>query len=338
MVPRSSPRSTSRAAVAASATLMVALAACTGPSSKNTTGPVHTSNTTGHVHTSDPAAKVFFGWTGRITEVDLSTHSSHTVRVPELLAGDPPYLLARVGDRLAFWGYNTYVLDPTNIEARPTAITRGSRFFVPAANPGMVWAVWRNAKASTPSHFVFSTLREVSTRGRIVKQGPAHGDWWLDGAISAGPVFETTRGLTVWDPVRRRVLGRVRDARITAASFANTLVWCNQCASLHFTNPITGTGRTVGVPPGYTTFSSGGSFSRDGELFATCRDRQVPAWARRSGANRCPHRGAATRAGLSAALGCPIACVELCGDASLHGHRNQSPHHRLLRPRTFQGR
>ena len=61
-----------------------------------------------------------------------------------------------------------------------------------------------------------------------MKQGRAYGDWWLDGAIRAGPVFETRQGLAVWDPQHERVLGRIRGSATMAASFGNTVVWCKR--------------------------------------------------------------------------------------------------------------
>jgi hypothetical protein len=159
-----------------------------------------------------------------------------------------------VGDRLVFWGYDTYAVDPSNLNARPETISHGSWFFVPAADPNRVWVVWKDDSASTSTHFVFSSVREIATDGKVIKQGPAHGSWWLDGAIEAGPVFQTSTGLAVWDPQQHRVLGRIEGASTMGASFRDSVVWCNRCSSLHFTNPITGSGHTVHVPGGYGAF------------------------------------------------------------------------------------
>ncbi|MDP9222365.1 MAG: hypothetical protein M3P18_00635, partial [Actinomycetota bacterium] len=186
-----------------------------------------------------PGSKVFFAWPGQITVVDVATGTTEMVKVPNLGAGDPPFFLERIGDRLAYWGYDTYTLDPEHLDAPPVKIADGSWFFVPSATPGRVWAVWKNEKSSTPYDFVFDHLREIDSSGTVTVDATAPGEGWLDGAVSAGPVLQTRDDLIVWDPVAGKVVARL-NAPSAAATFGNTIMWCdNHCPQLHITDVIT---------------------------------------------------------------------------------------------------
>jgi hypothetical protein len=211
-----------------------------------------------------------------VTELNVATGASDTVSVPQLGAGDAPYFLARIGDRLILWGYDIYSLDPNDLHTPPVKIADGSWFFVPSANPDRIWVIWKNEKASTPYHFLFSRVREMTAGGAVTAQGPAHGDAWLDGAVSSGVVFETNDGLLVWDPLSHRVVARLPSQPPLAASFGDTVVWCQSlCEQVHFTNVGTRNDVKVDSPPGFPYFHPwGGVFSPDGSTFA------APVWSR----------------------------------------------------------
>jgi hypothetical protein len=216
-----------------------------------------------------PSSRVFFAWPGQIIAVDVATGATDTVSVPTLHAGDPQVYLARIGDRLAYWGYDIYTLDPEHLDAPPVKIANGSWFFVPSATPGRIWAVWRDDRSSTPYHFFFDHLREIDSTGNVTVDGTAHGDSWMDGAVSAGVLLETRDGLTVWDPEAGKVVAQL-NASSAAATFGNTVVWCdNHCPQLHLTDVITGEDRTIDPPIGYLVFSAwDGVFTPDGSTFA----------------------------------------------------------------------
>jgi len=227
-----------------------------------------------------PGSRVFFAWVGRVTELNIDTGATDTVSVPQLGAGDPPYFLARIGNRLVLWGYDIYSLDPNDLHAPPVKIAGGSWFFVPSASPDRIWVVWKNEKASTPYHFVFSRGREMTADGVVTAQGPAQGDAWMDGAVSSGVVFETNHGLLVWDPVGERVVARLPAQPSLAASFGDTVVWCeSRCEQVHFTDVGKREDVTVDPPPGFPYFDAwDGVFSPDGSIFA------APVWSK-------PHPG-----------------------------------------------
>lgn len=213
--------------------------------------------------------RVFFAWINQLTVVDVSAGTSQTVHVPELAAGDPPYFIARRGDDLVFWGYSTYALDAADPTADPVTLADDSWYFVPSARPDRVWVVIRDEAESTPQHYVFSGVREITTEREITAEGPAMGDAWMDGAVDAGVVFESRDGLVVWDPIEREVIRRFGTGPM-AASHGNTVVWCGDwCRELHFTDVLTGADRTVQPPDGFDRFDGwGGEFTPDGRLFA----------------------------------------------------------------------
>lgn len=220
------------------------------------------------------ATKVYFAWPGEITEIDLATGSTQTFTVHDLGAGDPPVYLARLGDRLAYWGYNgASTFDPRHPGAATDStdsIARGSLIFVPSATPGRIWAIWKDEAASTPYRFEFSQLREIDADGSVTVEGPAHGGDWLDGAVTAGALLETKDGLIVWSPDRAEVVARIPDAPLAAATFHNTVVWCvEHCPQFHLTEITTGDDRIVDPPAGYPWFGAwDGTFSPDGSIFA----------------------------------------------------------------------
>jgi len=62
----------------------------------------------------------------------------------------------------------------------------------------------------------------MTADGAVTAQGAAHGDAWMDGAVSSGVVFETNDGLLVWDPVGARVVARLPAQPPLAASFGES--------------------------------------------------------------------------------------------------------------------
>jgi hypothetical protein len=117
--------------------------------------------------------------------------------------------------------------------------------------------------------------------GTVRVDGVADGDAWMDAAVSAGVVMETKDGLIVWDPNSGSVVARIPGAPSAAATFDNTIVWCDSYChpSMHFTDIITGNTSAVDPPPDYPFFYAwGGAFSPDGSTFA------VPVWS-------APHGG-----------------------------------------------
>jgi hypothetical protein len=232
--------------------------------------PASTATPTPSVVAVAPASKVYFAWPGEITEVDVATGSTHTSTVHDLGGGDPPVYLARLGDRLAFWGNGVSTFDPRHPDAATNSIARGSLIFVPSATPGRIWAIWKDEAASTPYRFEFDHLREIDADGNVTVEGPAHGGEWLDGAVTAGVLLESEDGLIVWDPERSEVVARIPDAPSSAATFGNTVVWCVQhCPQFHLTEITTGDDRIVDPPAGYPWFAAwDGTFTPDGSTFA----------------------------------------------------------------------
>ena len=128
----------------------------------------------------------------------------------------------------------------------------------------------RDDEASTPYHFVFSAVREVAADGTVTAEGPPFEGRWIDAAVSSGVVSETDDGLVVWDPTAHDVVARLDASGPTAATFGNTLVWCeNHCPALHFTQVPTAEDRVIQPPEGFSFFDGwSGKFTPDGSSFA----------------------------------------------------------------------
>jgi hypothetical protein len=217
-----------------------------------------------------PVSTVYFAWPGEITEVDVSTGTKHTVNAPGLSAGDPQVYLARLGHKLAYWGSGgTHILRLDDLDGPSEDVAADSLIFVPSATPGRIWAVWKNEAASTPYHFEFDRLREIDADGTVTVDGVAHGDSWLDGAVTSGVLLETHDGLIVWDPEAAEIVARL-PASSAAATYDDTVVWCdNHCPELHFTDVATGDEKVIPALPSYGVFNAwDGQFSPDGSTFA----------------------------------------------------------------------
>lgn len=178
--------------------------------------------------------------------------------------------MVRAGDRLVFWGGDTYTLDPNEVDRPAVKISDDSWIFVPSADPDRVWVEVRDKKASTPYDFVFDAVREIAADGTVTAEGPPFEGRWIDAAVSVGVVSETDDGLVVWDPTAREVVTGLRASGPTAATFGNTLVWCeNHCPALHFSQVLTGEDRVIRPPEGFSFFDGwSGKFSPDGSTFA----------------------------------------------------------------------
>ena len=229
----------------------------------------------------DEGTRLFLAGIGEITVVDVDAGTSRVVRLPELAPGDPPYLIARRGKKLVFYGGDTYAVD-LDLRLPPEKVGE-SWFFVPAAEPDRVWLALLDP-TSPENVRGLEAVREVDVDGRVTVPdvAPPGGRWPL-GEVGSALVFDDgADGLEIWDPRRPEPTWLVPDARI-AATHRERLAWCDDAfETLHVAGIDTSAERTVRPPRGFVAFDcSSAAFSPDGSLLA------VPiAMEQRSDGNR----------------------------------------------------
>jgi hypothetical protein len=179
-------------------------------------------------------------------------------------AGDEPYSMIRVADRLVVgWG-EPYAVDIVSREARSLGL---ATIFVPAAEAGRVWLIDYGERigAHTPRVWqVDVTSGEVFGDPVEVNEGyPMIG-------IPDGLAMQTDSGLVLWTMDG----GVVRSLEAGSPAWAHdvsgdSLVWCDaDCAELRVTDTSTLVTRRYAPPPGYDRFRVSARLSPSGDYLA----------------------------------------------------------------------
>lgn len=208
--------------------------------------------------------RLFLAGDGELTVVDVDAGRARVHRLAELAPGDPPYRIIRRGNKLVFYGGDTYVLDP-DLGSSPRKLG-DSWFFIPSARPDRVWLAILDP-ASPETVRALAGVHEVSSiDGSVTVPDvrPPGGRWPL-AAVGDALVFEDRRGgLEIWDPVSREVTRRFPEAWL-GPTHGDLLAWCDRDGrTLHVTNVTTTRDHAVAVPNGFVSFDCRkGAFSPD---------------------------------------------------------------------------
>jgi hypothetical protein len=204
----------------------------------------------------------------RGTVVTLGRHPSvRSVALPGRSGGDPPVNLAAVGGGLVFYGRDGPYALPGSLSGGSRRIHRGL-FFVPSATPGRVWVAIQDLHR--PDMRLVRRVVEVTTAGKpvvVTRHRPPTRN--IVGAVRAGLVVQTNRGISIWDPRTGRTV-RTLPGSFPAAVHGNLIAWCAfRCPAMHVTDLTDGTDRVVpriGRHPWEETY--GGAISADGRYLA----------------------------------------------------------------------
>jgi hypothetical protein len=204
----------------------------------------------------------------RGTVVTLGRHPRvRSVALPGRSGGDPPVNLAAVGGGVVFYGSDGPYALPGSLAGGSRRLHRGL-FFVPSATPGRVWVAIQDPHQ--PGMRLVRRVVEVTTAGRpvVASRGrpPTRN---IVGAVRAGLVLETNRGMSIWDPRTGRTVHTLAGS-FPATVHGNLIAWCaSRCPAMHVTDLTDGTDRLIphiGRHPWEET--SGGAISADGRYLA----------------------------------------------------------------------
>jgi hypothetical protein len=203
--------------------------------------------------------------------VDAARSRVRHVRVPALRPGDPPARIARRGDRMALWGYDTWLLDPRRPSAPPARLVRGAWFFLPAAREDRLWIALPDPRSPATVR-ALRAVREVTVSGRVTAPDVRPpGGRWPQAALRSGLLLDGRDRWLLWSPVTRRVVRRWPLAALgfVGAAHGDLLASCaGACAALRLTGARTGAQRVVRAPGGARFEIFGASFAPAGEALA----------------------------------------------------------------------
>jgi hypothetical protein len=231
-----------------------------------------------------PPERLFLAGDGELRVVDVETGGVRILRWPQLAPGDPPYRIVRRGDELVFYGGDTYAA-PLDLTEPPRRIGR-SWFFVPSAAEDRVWLAILD-RSSPPTVRSLAGVREIAVGGRTTtpRVRPPGGRWPVAAVRDGLVVDDGDRGLEVWNPRTRRAVLRLPSSFV-AATYDDTIAWCDEAWGLHVTDVASRSTRRVPVPRGFAGFDCfrTGAFSPDGASLAVpLVGRRAPAARRQLG-------------------------------------------------------
>jgi hypothetical protein len=203
-----------------------------------------------------------------IALLDLD-HSTLTRRViTGQRAGDQPYRLFRVADRLIVgWGQIWAV--PLS-GAAPYKVGDAT-VAIPATEPDLVWLY--DYPGEVPARQQPITFADSRRTNSHLFEGPtlAGGGGPIIG-VAKQLAYQTSDGIKIWDATRGgRVALSLGSGNATVGDSAGAILsWCNdRCRTLHFTDVDTGNDTAVPLPNGVTAVDMGRShFSPNSNLLA----------------------------------------------------------------------
>jgi hypothetical protein len=214
--------------------------------------------------------KLYLGGIGELTIVDVQAETSRTNEMPEIGAGDPPYLIAPVGQRLAMWSYDVTSVPFDRPKSRPTMLARNAWIFVPSANPDAIWTGYLGPRPNRERRL--DELREIDSRGRILLRGvdPPHGRWPF-ASLTSGLLFYGPRSMKLWSPHTERTIRSIATRKIgdPGPVHGDVLASCgSSCRRVTLTDFASGEQRRIGGVGGSRLVSFEAAFSPDGSKLA----------------------------------------------------------------------
>ncbi|MEA2398932.1 MAG: hypothetical protein QOK25_2488 [Thermoleophilaceae bacterium] len=224
-------------------------------------------NGTSHGPAARPSGTLYLAGVrpGSLAVVHVAQGRVERRQVHELKAGDPQFMIAATGGRLAVYGHDrTYALDAGAHE--PGKSLGESWYFVPSATPGRVWLAVLDPRR--PGTTVIGSVREVTVDGRVTVSHSARPPKWpISGAVDRGLLIQAD-ALQVWDPATGRVVRRLPGVFPVASRGSLVASCADRCPTLHLTDTRTGSHAAI-RPKGFRFSESyDGGFSRDGGLLA----------------------------------------------------------------------
>jgi hypothetical protein len=215
-------------------------------------------------------AKLFLAGASELWVVDVNTERAVRVPRPELGAGDPPHLIATVGERLAMWSYDIAGVPVSNPAAGSTTLAKDAWIFIPAADPDRIWVGFLD-RDSPPTVRGLEELREIDSAGNVLTRGVVPPDGaWPYAEVGDGLLFQTQRPM-LWDPDTGEVMrtwdweqigdmGPVSGNLLASSDYRS--------GELILTDVVGGEQRRIAPPAGTKFFAWEGAFSPDGETLA----------------------------------------------------------------------
>jgi hypothetical protein len=202
--------------------------------------------------------------------VDVDAERAQHLRM-RLAAGDPPHLIAAIGDRLALWSYDVTSVPAADPTARPTMLAEDGWIFIRGAAKDRIWVGFLDPD-SPETERELGELREIAADGDVITRGvePPDGAWPY-AELTSGLLFDVRETLTVWDPEDQRTVRTFPRELIgdMGPVSGDLLASCRaSCEELILTDFAAGTQRHIAAPEGLTLVAPLASFSPDGTLLA----------------------------------------------------------------------
>ena len=214
--------------------------------------------------------KLYLGGIGELRIVDVQEETSRRIDMPEIGAGDPPYLIAPVGERLAMWSYDVTSVPFDRPKSRPPMLARNAWIFIPSANPDAIWVGYLAPRPNRERRL--DELREIDSRGRTLLRAvdPPQGRWPF-ASLASGLLFDGPRGMKLWNPHTERTIRSIPTRTIGAPGpvHGDVLVSCGvSCRRVTLTDFASGEQRRIGGVGGSRLVSFEAAFSPDGSKLA----------------------------------------------------------------------
>jgi hypothetical protein len=198
-----------------------------------------------------------------LTAVDLDRRLAGRSVVEGQRAGDEPYSMVLVGEKLVVGWHEPHAVD---IASRDGLSLGHSTIFVPAAEPERVWMIDYGARIGDREPVVWQA--DVNTGVPLSDPVPLDSDGFPDIGIPGGLALQTDTGLDLWDmetgqTVPLEAAGPVYDIHVTE------LVWCSgDCSKLAVTDTSTVETEEFSPPEGFDMFLAAARISPTGRYMA----------------------------------------------------------------------